>query len=340
MKVPPTLKLIANNLDISISTVSRALSNHIDISNSTKEKVKKEALRLNYVPNLLAKAFRSQKTNIIGVIVPSITDFFTTTILRGILLESEKAGYTSIISETNNSPEKQKKALKTMLHLGVDGIIMSLSKNTVDITPILNILEKKPLILFDRVSSKIPCTQIIVDETAAAFKAIEHLISIGKKRIAIIKEPYESSNSDKKYQGYLQALKKNGIIIDESLILEIKGDLFVCEGRKLTKELISLKKKPDAIFCVNDDLAIRAVETLNDFNIKIPKEIAVVGFNNSFQTALVHPSVTTVDLPGNRIGRLAIQQIVKEIDSKKEYIISKSIEIKTSLVIRQSTVKV
>ncbi|CAM1345499.1 LacI family DNA-binding transcriptional regulator [Tenacibaculum amylolyticum] len=335
-KETTTLKQIATSLNLSISTVSRALNNHVDISDETKRKVKREAERLHYVPNILAKGFRKHKTNIIGIIVPSVAHSFTATILKGILLEAEKTNYTTIITETNNNPAKEKEVLHTMLQFGVEGILMALSKHTRDISPMLHALKKRPLILFDKVSSKIPCTQIVINEVAAAANAVEHLINIGKKRIAIIKEREDSYNSEKRYEGYLQALQKHNIPIDEDLILST-DDSSINEGKRLARELLCLKERPDAIFCITDAFAIGVIKTLKKFKITVPDEVAVVGFSNSAHSTIIEPNLTTVNQPGNRIGKLAMQHMIKEIDSNEESFSSKSIEIKTNLIIRAST---
>ena len=210
-----TLKEIAHLLNLSISTVSRALNDHPDISDTTKEIVKKTANKLHYVPNIFAKGFRQHKTNIIGVIVPDITHYYTTTILKGILNEGTIKGYRVIISESNNDVLKQTEMLNTMIQFGVDGILASLTKMTRDIDSVLETLNKTPLILFDKVSSKIPCTQVTINDDEAAYNAVEHLINIGKKRIAIIKEREFSYTSEKRYDGYLRALKDHNIDVYE-----------------------------------------------------------------------------------------------------------------------------
>ncbi|WP_397445323.1 LacI family DNA-binding transcriptional regulator [Polaribacter sp. R77954] len=331
-----TLKKIAQLLEVSTSTVSRALNNHPDISEETSKKVKNLAKKLNYMPNIFAKGFRQHRTNIIGVIVPNILSYFTSTILKEILLQAEMKGYRVIISESNNDVKKEKEMLQTMLQFGVDGILMSLTKHTVDIEPILYTLHQKPLILFDKVSSKVPCTQIIINGEEAAFNAVEHLINIGKKRIAILKEFEQSYNSEKRFQGYLRALKTNHIPVDEKLILST-DDISLKKGRRLTSQLITLKEKPDAIFSITDAAAIGAIQTLKKFNFKIPEEVAVIGFSNSLSSTIVEPGLTTIDQPGNRIGEMAVKYLIKEIEEPKEHLSSKTIEINTNLIIREFT---
>jgi len=335
-----TLKEIAKELKLSISTVSRALKDHPDINSNTAEMVKKKAKELNYHPNIFAQGFRSHRTQIIGVIVPSITHYFTDTILKGILDEADNRGYRVIISESNSDIKKQTEMLGTMIQFGVDGILMSLSKMTRNIDNILSVLNIVPLILFDKVSDKIPCTQIVINEEEAAFNAIEHLINIGKKRIAIIKETEFSYTSEKRYYGYLRALREYNIPVDDKIILSCE-DINIEQGKELTSILLSLKKRPDAIFAITDKAAIGVIKTLKKFNIKIPQEIAVIGFSNSLSSTIIEPNLTTVDQPGKKIGRTAVKYLIEEIESDSDdNYLNKTVEISTSLIIRESSFKV
>ena len=334
-----TLKKIAQMLDLSTSTVSRALSDHPDISTETKEKVRKLADALHYVPNIFAQGFRNRKTNIIGVVVPNITHYFTTTMVRGILEEAAIKGYRVIISESNNDPLKQTEMLNTMLQFGVDGILVSLTKMTRDIDDVLKTLNKIPLILFDKVSNKIPCTQITINDEEAAHDAVEHLINIGKNRIAIIKERDFSYTSEKRYAGYLRALKENNIAVDEKLIISV-DDISTQQGKRMTNILLSIKNPPDAIFAITDSAAVGVIQTLKKFNIKIPEEIAVVGFSNSRRSTVIEPNLTTVDQPGEIIGKNAVKYLIDEIENTAENVSNKLIEIKGTLIIRDSTFKV
>ncbi len=331
-----TLKKMAETLGVSISTVSRSLSDHPDISDATKEKVKKLASDLNYVPNLFAKGFRKHRSNIIGVVVPNVTHHYTATLIRGILEEAAVRGYRVIISESNNDVAKQTEMLNTMIQFGVDGILLSLSKLTKNVEGVLKTLNKVPIILFDKVSNKIPCTQVVINDEEAAFNAVEHLINIGKKRIAIIKEFEFSYNSEKRFAGYLKALKQYNLAIDEKIIQSCE-DINLDQGKRLTNILLSLKDRPDAIFAITDTAAIGAIKVLKKFNIKIPDDIAVVGFSNNANSTIIEPNLTTIDQPGNRIGKTAVHYLIEEINHPNEVLMSKTIEIKTNLIIRDST---
>ena len=340
MKKPiPTLKEIADKLNLSISTVSRALNDHPDISLKTKNKVQELASELNYIPNIFARGFRAHKTNIIGVIVPNITHYFTTTLIRGILQEASFQGYRVIVSESNDDVKKQTEMLNTMIQFGVDGVLMSLSKMTKDIDSILRVMHTLPLILFDKASNKIPCTQVVINEEEAAYDAVEHLLNIGKKRIAIIKESENSYNSEKRYSGYLRALKEHQIPIDKKIILSV-DNISLTQGKRMASILMSLKHKPDAIFAITDSAAIGVIKTLKKLNIKIPDEIAVVGFSNSIRSTIIEPQLTTVDQPGQKIGATAVKYLIEEINNPNDEFVNKTIEIKSNLIIRNSTFSV
>ena len=332
------MKMLAQALNLSISTVSRALNDHPDISEDTKTKVKQLAQSKNYIPNIFAKGFRKHKSNIIGVIVPNITHYFTATIVRGILEQASMQGYRVIISESNNDVKKQNEMFHTMIQFGVDGILASLTKMTRDIGNILPIIDTLPLILFDKVSDKIPCTQITINDEEAAFNAIEHLINIGKKRIAIIKEREFSYTSEKRFAGYLRALKEHQIEIDEKIIISV-DDISLQQGKRMANILLSLKERPDAIFAITDSAAIGVIQTLNKFNIKIPEDIAVVGFSNSKHAKIIEPNLTTVNQPGNTIGKTATKYLIQEIENENDtdLMVKKTIEIKTELIVREST---
>ncbi len=333
-----TLKELAKELDLSISTVSRALNDHQDISEPTKERVKNLAKKLHYSPNLFAKGFRSHRTHILGVIVPNISHYFTTTILKGILEKGESLGYRVIISESKNDDQKQSEMLQTMLQFGVDGILMALARKTRSIDDILRVGSRMPLVLFDKVSNKIPCTQVVINEEEAAYNAIEHLINTGKTRIAIIKETEQSFNSRKRFEGYLRALKEHNLPIDEKIILSTE-DISLEKGKMLANILLSLKKRPDAIFAITDSAAIGVIKALHKFKISIPNDIAVVGFSNSIHSTIINPSLTTVDQPGEKIGRTAVKYLIDEIENPKDDLLTRTIEIKTNLIVRDSSFK-
>ncbi|MEM1336854.1 MAG: LacI family DNA-binding transcriptional regulator [Bacteroidota bacterium] len=331
-----TLKGLADELDLSVSTVSRALNNHPDISSATKQRVQNLAKELNYIPNLFAKGFRTHHTRILGVIVPNVSHYFTTTILKGILDTGEQLGYRIIICESKNDEKKQTEMLQTILQFGAEGILLALARRTKSIDGILRAMQRIPVVLFDKVSDKIPCTQVVIDEEVAAYMAVEHLINTGKRRIAIIKETENSYNSEKRYAGYLKALRDNDLSVDEKIVLSTE-DISMEKGNAMANILLSLKHRPDAVFAITDSSAIGVIQALNAFKIKIPEEIAVVGFSNSIHSTIISPSLSTVDQPGEKIGSTALKALIDEIEHPKVDFISKTIEVKTSLIVRESS---
>lgn len=332
-----TLKDIADALGTSISTVSRSLANHKDISAKTKEIVNAKAKELNYFPNIFAQGFRKHRTHMIGVVVPNLTHYYTSTILEGILDTTEKLGYHAFITGSKNSYEKQIELINTMIHLGVDGILLSLTRDTKNVDKIIKYLEQVPVVLFDKVSRKVPCTQIIINEEQAAYNAVKHLIETGRKRIAIFKETDDSFNSMRRHEGYLRALKEYNIPVDPSLILSSKY-IPLEQGRVLAETILKNPNPPDAVFCITDNCAVGALQTFKKNNISIPQEIAIVGFSNSLASKIVDPQITTVDQPGIKVGQTATQYLVDEIDNPKENFFDyKTVEIKTRLIVRDSS---
>ena len=331
-----TLKGLAQELELSVSTISRALNDHPDINAETKKKVQQKAKELNYVPNLFAKGFRSHRTHIIGVIVPNVSHYFTSTVLKGILDEGEALGYRIIIAESKNEEKKQTEMLHTMIQFGVDGILLALARKTKSVEDVLRTLQRVPIVLFDKVSDKIPCTQVVIDEEDAAYSAVEHLINTGKKRIAIIKETENSYNSEKRFAGYCKALTDHGLPIDPKIVLSTE-DISMEKGHQLATILATLAHKPDAVFAITDDAAIGVIQAFKKAGIRIPEDIAVIGFSNSRSSTIISPALTTVDQPGNKIGHTALRMIVEEIEDPKNEIHSKTVEIKTQLMIRESS---
>lgn len=331
-----TLKKIAKLTGFSTSTVSRALNNNSSISQKTKEKIMLCAKKHEYTPNIYARALRQKYSNTIGVLVPSISHHFTAKIIQGIVQEAENSKYKIVICESSNSHEKEIDMLNMLLNFGVDGILMSLSRKNESIDHILSMYKKVPMVLFDKVSAKVPCTQVVINEIEAAQNAIDHLIQKGKKRIAIIKEPKNSYTSEKRYIGYKNALHKNGLDIQPEYIITT-SDISFDKGKIATQQLLKLKKKPDAIFAVTDSAAAGIIAILTQKGYKIPQDIAVIGFSNSKLSTIISPTLTTIDQPGKKIGKTAFNYLTEEIQSKDAILTTKTITLKTKLIIREST---
>lgn len=341
---PVTIKDIARELGISPSTVSRALKDHPDISPETKKAVNQLATKLNYQPNTVALNLRQSKTNTIGVIIPEIVHFFFSTIISGIEDVAYRAGYNVILAQSNESQAREVTDIKALFNSRVDGMLISVSRETTDFEHIESILAKGvPIVFFDRVYNNPQLSKVIVDDFAGAKEATRHLIEQGCKRIAHIEGPPNLDISTQRLEGYKAALTEHGMEIDEDLIT-VCPSATIDEGKEVTKRLISIKKRPDAIFASNDPTAMGAMLAVKEMGFKIPNDIAIVGFSNWLFSALMEPPLTTVDQPGFEMGqeaaKLLIRQIEKKGKDKEETEIPPETKIlKTRLIVRDSSVK-
>jgi LacI family transcriptional regulator len=337
-----TIKDIARELGISPSTVSRALKDHPDISPQTKKAVNELAEKLNYQPNVVALSLRSSKTNTIGVIIPEIVHFFFSTVISGIEDVAYSAGYNIIITQSNESLAREKSDLKALFNSRVDGMLMSISRETIDFDHIENILGKgMPIVFFDRIYDTPGSSKVIVDDLTGAKEATHHLIQEGCKRIAHLEGPPNLTISKQRLEGYKEALKEAGLKIDESLIV-LCPQGSTEEGRLATEKLLELKNPPDAIFASNDPAAMGSMQAIRKKGLKIPKDIAIVGFSNWELSSLMEPPLSSVDQPGFEMGQEAARILIRHIEMKSKKKVEPAPEVrifKTRLIVRESSLK-
>ncbi len=338
-----TIKDIARELGISPSTVSRALKDHPDISPETKKAVNELAEKLNYTPNIVALSLRQSKTNTIGVIIPELVHFFFSTVISGIEDVAYSAGYNVIITQSNESLQREKTDIKALFNSRVDGMLISVSRETSNFEHIDNILAKGvPMVFFDRVYDKPESSKIIVDDLSGAKEATAHLIDQGCKRIAHIEGPPNLEISKQRLEGYLQAHRERNIEVDKSLIVPCNLGT-IEEGRTVTEKLLAQSPGPDAIFATNDPTAMGAMQAIKEAGLKIPKDIAVVGFSNWFFTALLDPPLTSVDQPGFEMGQEAAKLLIRQIDIRTKDrdadVQPETKVLKTKLIVRESSLK-
>lgn len=337
-----TIKDIARELGISPSTVSRALKDHPDISPETKKAVNELAEKLNYQPNIVALSLRQSKTNTIGVIIPEIVHFFFSTVISGIEDVANKAGYNVIITQSNELVEREKASIKTLFNSRVDGMLISLSRETNAYDHIDNILAKGvPMVFFDRVYNTINSSKVIVDDLSGAKDATQHLIDQGCKRIAHIEGPPNLDITKQRLEGYLEVLKENKIPVDQELIVSCPSGT-IEEGKSATEKLLKLGNRPDAIFATNDPAAMGAMQAIKEAGLSIPNDIAVVGFSNWIFSALLDPSLSSVDQPGFEMGQEAAKLLIRQIGVKSKDNTEPTPEtkvLKTRLIVRDSSVK-
>jgi len=314
-KAQATIKDIARKLHISISTVSRALRDLPDVNLETKRAVKELAKELNYEPNYIAQSLINKKTRVIGVIVPIIASPVFSRILTGMNNAAQQHGYQLMICQSNENTELEATLIKQLASFKVDGLLISISSQTID-EKSFEIFKRKelPIVFFDRVLPNVISSKVIVDEFHSAFMAVEHLIKCGYRRIVHLSGPAHLSISIDRLNGYLSALKKHNIEIDEKLIINCEN--FEDSALTCIKGLFNHKPYPDAIFAINDASAVIAIKYLNKKGIKVPDEVAVIGFNNDPISEIVEPSLSTIMLPCYEIGTAAIEMLIKRIDDR------------------------
>ncbi len=334
-----TITDIARELNVSPSTVSRALNNHPAISTKTRDAVIDLAQKLNYQPNLLALNLLKKKTNTIGVIVPEITSYFFASIINGIQDVINPMGMNMIIGQSNERFEEEKSIVRTFTSIRVDGFLISPSSKTKNFDHFKILTESNiPLVIFDRDCEGIVADKVFVDEYKGAFQAVEHLIKTGCRRIAHISGPSILSTAKHRLEGYMDALKLHGLEINNDYILESKG-FTPKHGIKPTRQLLSLPTPPDAIFTINDGVAIGAMFVIKEAGIVIPDQISVIGFDDDPYSSYFKPSLTTVVQPTYEMGMLAARILIKRVESNNEMSKIRIEKLLPELIIRGSTKK-
>jgi len=312
-----TIHDIARELKITASTVSRALNNHPAISDATKKKVRQTAKNLNYQRNNIASSLRLGKSKIIGVIIPSAEINFFGSVIHGIEKVGSENDYNVLIYQANELAEIEKKGVETFLRSRVDCVLASISKETINTDHYKEIRNRGvPLILFDRVNDDLGVPSVVVDDYAGAFKATQHLISQGCRRIAHIAGQQHVYIFNQRLRGYIDALKAGNIPVEDDLI--IYGKVTVASGRDCMNSLLELDEIPDAVFTVEDSTALGAMQALKDRGKRIPEDVAVIGFANEPFGKYLTPSLSSVDQQPIKMGEEAAK-LFFESDSKNFY---------------------
>lgn len=335
-----TLKQIASQLGISITTVSKALKDYSDVSPKTKKAVIDLAAELHYTPNSFAVNLRTKESKTIGLIVPTVVHHFFSNVIEGILEEAEKRNYMVIILQSNEKYELEKKQIDLLLNKRVDGILISLSNETGEFDHLKMIQQNNtPLVLFDKIAKIVNCSKVTINDRKAAYDAVSYLIKKGYKKIAHFRGSYLPQNSIDRFLGYKKALEDHNIPYDPSLVYLCENNLDFEDGYENAKKIIDEHPEIDAIFAVTDLVAIGVIKYFNEIGISIPKQVAVFGFSNWFMSSIITPKLTTIDQPGFKIGQKSASVLFDEINAKKnnEAVIFQSIELETSIIEREST---
>lgn len=332
-----TIKDLARILGISASTVSRALKDHPDINSDTKKAVNELATKLKYQPNAVALSLKNSRSNTIGVIIPEIVHYFFSSVISGIEDVASKKGFTVIICQSNESFEREVANSQTLLSHRVDGILVSISKETFSFDHLINIQESGiPFVFFDRIAPEINADQVIIDDMEASYKATRHLIETGRKRIAHFAGPQSLLIGRERLQGYLNALNEFGIPIDKRLIVE--ADNFE-KARNSVIEMLDSSIIPDGIFAVNDLTAIGAMQTIQKRGFRIPEDIAIVGFSDGRFSGITDPNLSSVDQHGYEMGITAAEILFRRILSIDDEYIPEIKILTADLIVRGSSVK-
>lgn len=336
MKKRATIYDIAKELNITVSTVSRALNGFRTISDATKKAVLETAERLNYSPNKLASSLKSGKTNTIGVIVPSTEVHFFASVIHSIESVLKNNGYNVLLYQSNESLENEVNGVKTLLEAQVDGIIASISLETNDVKHFQAMIKQnKPLVLFDRTHADLNVPSVTLDDFKAGYIATEHLLKKGYNRIGFVTTHHQIQIFTDRFEGYKAALKDHNIVFSEERI--VFGGLSIKDGLNGAAKLLMLKDRPDAIIAGDDFTALGVIKKLKETN-NIP-EIGVIGFSNETFSEFITPSLSTIDQQSNKMGAESAHLFLKMVNGEVSYNHTAHIVVEPLLVERESTEK-
>lgn len=331
-----TIKDIARALNLSTSTVSRALRGSYEINPETKRLVLEYAERLNYRPNPIALSLKGSSSRAIGVIVPQIANYYFSQAINGIEAIAYNRGYHVIIFQTHESYEREVANVQQALARKVDGLLISLSSETSDVEHLRELQQRNmPIVQFDRVSNELDTTRVVADNFAGAFAATEHLIKSGRRRIAHLTIPPWISIAQERLAGYRAALEQYGLEYDESLVRY--GSFGPDEATKMVDELLALSPRPDAFFTASDRLALGALAALNRRQVAIPEDVSLIGFTNLNVAELLSPSLSTVVQPAQEIGQMAAERLIELIERKQKAAPPATIVVPSHLAVRESS---
>jgi LacI family transcriptional regulator len=345
MKRKVTLKQIARELDVSISTVSKALRNSKEISEDTREKVQAFAKLYNYRPNNIALSLKNRKTKTIGIIIPEIVHHFFSKVIRGIELVANKRGYNVIVGLSNESFSKEVINMEMLANGSIDGFILSISKETLlqqdyhHFTETIN--QGMPIVMFDRVVNEVLCDKVIVDDLKGSKKAVNTLIEKGCKTIAIITTKDYVSVGKLRTQGYLEALNENDIKALGSLILKADDKLASEDHLEVLEKdietLFESNKGIDGVFAVNELYAITAMKVARKLGLSIPEDVQVIGFTDGVLSKHATPSLTTVSQHAQQMGEQSAELLINNLEIEEDEDHYQTVIIETEIIERNST---
>lgn len=329
-----TIKDIAKELNISKSTVSRALANDNNVSIETKDKVLELAQKLGYRRNEMAANLRKKNSYTVGIIVPEMVTPFFMYVVMNIQEELNKQNFKVIITQSHEDADAELYNLKLMEKYRVDGIIMSICDRKKNTKEYIRIKETGiPIVFFDRTPDNVYASKVVVDDYKKSFFMMEHLIRSGRKRIVHLSGPDRIPNTHERRRAYIDALNKFKIPVDPDLIID--GENQRSEGERVIKKFLSKNISFDAIFCFGETLAIGALNFLQANGIKVPEDVAICGFSGTYLGTIVTPQLTAIQQPFDKMGKVAAELIIKQIKDPETS--CQTITLDAQIVIRQST---
>lgn len=334
-----TIYDLAKALNYSPSTISRALKNHQSISKKTIKKVQKAAEEFGYRPNTLAANLRKNTSKTIGIILSRINRPFPASLITGIETAARKADYNVIITQSDDKYENEVKNAKALYDARIGGLIVSLGMETKDISH-FDLFTKQgiPLVFVDRVPEGFNSYRVIIDNYMAGYRATKHLIDEGCKKIAHFAGAQHVNVYNLRMKGYVDALKEANIPIDKDLIINLKT-LSLEEGKNATKKLLKFSTPPDGIFSANDTAAVGAILYAKKKGVRIPQDLAIIGFNNDPVSKIVEPSLSTVSHPAKKMGEISTQKILEHSRKNLDSNVSEITILDTEVIIRNSSNK-
>ena len=340
MKAKATLKQIAKELNVSVSTVSKALNDSPEISSSTKIRIKEYAKLKNYKPNVIGLNLKNRKTKTIGVIIPNILNSFFAKVFSGIEKVADEKGYNVIMCISNESLEKETHTLEMLSNGTIDGFIVSVSEEAQKnheynhFSSIIN--DGTPIVMFDRIAAEVDCDKVIVDDYDSALNSTQHLINLGCKNIALLSSIDNLSVGKLRAEGYLKALENNTIPVNSNIIIRADSE----EDLNSKIENIFANHTIDGVFALDENDAVAALKIGLKKGYKIPEELSIIGFADGILASRrLSPSLTTVSQHGVDIGEVAAKLLIDRLESKEEHVPYETVVIKTKLKERESTRK-
>ena len=333
-----TMKDIARELGISVSTVSRALKDSPRISEEKRRMVQQYAREHNFTPNVLAESLRHsrvQPSRVIGVIVPEFTHYYFSSVLTGIEEAAIARGYYIMVALSNETYEREVRICEMFHRQKVCGVIVSQAKDTRRYDHFQKLLDSQmPIVFYDRICTGVNASRVVVDDYMGAFNAVQHLIETGCRRIAFYGSPMQLEISKNRFNGYKDALLKRGLPFDEHLVR-------ICDNRQdaelITPDLFDGDYYPDAFFAVNDDTAIGILYTVKRMGLRVPEDISICGFTNGQRAVACDPMLTTVEQRGKRVGEEAAEILIDKVEGLLPMDSIEKRVVRTRLIIRGTT---